>query len=642
MRRFLIGLVLLLVGQVGKSSPADMPVGMNVGSPVYFSTCWHFRDLVKSAQYWPTTKGGLWDPKGLGVTTDPAGWPNGLDPSQIVYVELGQSIGGDPIGGTISPASDLPAGTYTLCVTGRGSLQVQASYRGGGVYQRNFDLGGPAVTIPIVLEKPVFPFIALRILGSNPADHVRDIRFLMPGYAPTAKEVWNDELIAGLKGFAVIRCMDLAVTNDTTVKTWADRSTPTAPYTYGAETGKGIPPEYLAELAERTGADLWVNIPHTADDDYAARLGELLKATLPPACKVYVEFSNECWNGGMKQAVALQAEGAASGRYPSATLSDRFNGQLRQYAWRAKKAHDAFASTFGTERMVRVLGAQAANYYTAETALDEYCRVLGGRPPTLAVAAYIGLDYGQPDNVAATKALGVDGILKGLVDDPARGIPQLVPQLKDCKKVADRYGCPLAIYEGGLHLIGLGGSLYDQELADLFAKVNRDPRIKDVVSALLRATAPYAGPFCWFSYVGPFSRYGSWGAKEYERQADSPKYLALRDWLAAIPGPITPASPATLDLIAASRASHAALEAARKAAAELEAKVLAADRAVAGDLQSNGAYVDTSTTPPTVYSADPSQPAGFRAEPVRVGPSKDTRGPQDALPPARRPARRAA
>jgi hypothetical protein len=633
---------LLLIGQVGKSSPADMQVATNVGTPVYYSTCWHFRDLVKSAQWWPSVKGSLYDPKGLGVTTDPAGWPTGLDPSQIVYVELGQSIGGDPIGGTISPASDLPAGTYTLCVAGKGSLQVQAGYRGGGVYQRNFDLGGPATTIPIVLEKPVSPFVALRILGSNPADHVRDIWFLMPGYAATAKEVWNDELIAGLKGFAVIRCMDLFVTNDTTVKSWADRSTPTAPYTYGAETGKGIPPEYLAELASRTGADLWVNIPHTADDDYAARLGELLKATLPTGCKVYVEFSNECWNVGMKQARDLQAEGAASGRYPSATVSDRFIAQLRQYAWRAKRAHDAFASTFGTERMIRVLGAQTANPYTAETELDEYCRVLGGQPPTLALGAYIGLDYGQPENVAATKALGVDGILKGLVDDPARGIPQLVAQLKGCKEVADRHGCPVAIYEGGLHLIGLGGSLYDQELTDLFMRVNRDPRIKDVVTALLRAVAPYGGPFCWFSYVGPFGRFGCWGAKEFERQADSPKYLALRDWLAATPGPITPTVLTTLDLIAASRASHAALEAARKAAAELEAKVLAADRAVAGDLQQNGAYVDTSTAPPTVYSADPSQPAGFRAEPVRVGPSRDTRGPQDALPPARRRARRAA
>jgi hypothetical protein len=640
MRRSLIVLALLLLGQVRKSSPADMQVGMNVDAPVYYSTCWQYRDLVRSAQYF-AGHGDLYDPKKLGGQFDSAGWPKGLDPSQQFYIRCGQSIGGDPPGGTISRAANLPAGTYTLYATGKGSVQVQVFLEGGGAVTQNYPVAGPA-TIPVVVPTSIFPYPVIRILTSEPADYVRDVRFLMPGYKADDPLVFNDEFIAGLKPFPVLRCMNLGATNSPTVKTWADRATPTAPFTHSVEHGKGIPAEQYGELARRTGADLWICLPHTADDDYATRFGALLKSVLPAGTKVYLEYSNEVWNTLMfPQGKDLQAEALASGRY---TGKDPFTSLLRYYAYKAKKAHDAFAAGFGDDsRLVRIVASQSANWYTADTELDEYVHVLGGPVPTLAVGGYIGLDFGQPDQAAATKALGVPGLLRALRDDP-RGIPGMVKEFQGNKVVADRYGSPLAVYEGGLHLVGTTiGTLQDQDLTNLYAATNRDPGIKDVIAAQLKAARDAGvGVFAEFAYCDPYSMYGSWGSKEYERQADAPKYRAMVEWAAATPGPITPASPATLDLISASRASHAALEAARKAAAELEAKVLAADRAVAGDLQQNGAYVDTSTTPPTVYSADPSQPAGFRAEPVRVGPSKDTRGPQDALPPARRRARRAA
>jgi hypothetical protein len=48
--------------------------------------------------------------------------------------------------------------------------------------------------------------------------------------------------------------------------------------------------------------------------------------------------------------------------------------------------------------------------------------------------------------------------------------------------------------------------------------------------------------------------------------------------------------------------------------------VAAADAQVVSDLTTNGAFVDSSQTPPMVYLADPSSPSGYRAVTVRSSP----------------------
>jgi hypothetical protein len=625
------------------ATPTPLRLGINLDSPYYASTAWPFRDLIKSAQWWPGTQGGIYDPKGLGYKTDEAGWPLGLDPSQQVFVWLGQSIGGDPAGATISRASDLPAGTYTLVADGKGTLQIQAPYDGGGVFVQNYPVAGHA-EIKVNVERPVFPYIALRLLASDPADHLRNIRFLMPGYDPAEGFVWNDEYISDLKGFSVIRCMGLSLPNNAkVVKHWADRTTATAPYTCSAETGRGTAPEWYGELARRTGADLWICVPHTADDDYCTQLGALLKASLPPSTKVYLEFSNEVWNYSFTQAIEIQAEGLNSGRYPGKAAQECL---YRNYAYRAKRAHDLFAAAFGDDRrLVRILGAQAAYQVTAETELDEYINVLKGPPPALAVGGYIGLNFGLPERAAATKAMGVDGLLQGLLSDAQDGIPSMVGQLQANRKIADKYGASLCVYEGGQHLVGLFGAVADQALTDELVAANRAPGMRGVATAQLAAAAPIlTGPYCWFSHCGPPSRVGCWGAKEYQRQApaEAPKWAALVDAKNAnpvvvptpIPPPPTPINPAvvkTTELLAAAKAKRVALEAANKAWVDAQkavadaqatvvsalAAVASADAAVVTDLTTNGAFEDSSQTPPVVYLADPASPSGYRAVAVR-------------------------
>jgi hypothetical protein len=47
------------------------------------------------------------------------------------------------------------------------------------------------------------------------------------------------------------------------------------------------------------------------------------------------------------------------------------------------------------------------------------------------------------------------------------------------------------------------------------------------------------------------------------------------------------------------------------------AAVASADAAVVTDLTTNGAFEDSSQTPPVVYLADPASPSGYRAVAVR-------------------------
>jgi hypothetical protein len=92
--------------------------------------------------------------------------------------------------------------------------------------------------------------------------------------------------------------MDWADTNLSNITTWNDRR----PYDHATQQSgdfkNGVAPEYLIELCNELDSDAWLNMPHGADDTYVRNLATLVRDTLEPGRKVYVEWSNETWNGG--------------------------------------------------------------------------------------------------------------------------------------------------------------------------------------------------------------------------------------------------------------------------------------------------------------------------------------------------------
>jgi PA14 domain len=130
--------------------------------------------------------------------------------------------------------------------------------------------------------------------------------------------IWNPDYEALFSNFSAIRSMDLLNTNNTTQTTWSNRSLPSDAKLndgQGADTGSAVPLEYLVELCNETGKDLYLNIPQEANNQYITDEAELLKygsdangnpytspqanpvyAPLNENLHVYIEYSNEVWN----------------------------------------------------------------------------------------------------------------------------------------------------------------------------------------------------------------------------------------------------------------------------------------------------------------------------------------------------------
>jgi hypothetical protein len=57
----------------------------------------------------------------------------------------------------------------------------------------------------------------------------------------------------------------------------------------------------MVQLCNYLKINPWFCIPHLADDDYVRQFALLVKNSLDPALKVYIEYSNEVWNNVFEQ-----------------------------------------------------------------------------------------------------------------------------------------------------------------------------------------------------------------------------------------------------------------------------------------------------------------------------------------------------
>jgi hypothetical protein len=96
--------------------------------------------------------------------------------------------------------------------------------------------------------------------------------------------------------------------------------------------------------------------------------------------------------------------------------------------------------------------------------------------------------------------------------------------------VAKKYGLKLVGYEGGQSLVGFNGAENNSAMTLLFEQANRSPRMESVYTQYLQNWAASGGDvLVHFNDVGAFTKYGNWGALEYQDQDPNtaPKYRAL-------------------------------------------------------------------------------------------------------------------
>ena len=109
-------------------------------------------------------------------------------------------------------------------------------------------------------------------------------------------------------------------------------------------------------------------MPHRATDEYINNFAQYVKDNLDPELKVYVEYSNEVWNNDFAQGWWIENQGKEE--FANSTVGD-FGKRMDWFGKRTTEITQIWDDVFETdkERVVGVLGAQAANNWTARRPL---------------------------------------------------------------------------------------------------------------------------------------------------------------------------------------------------------------------------------------------------------------------------------
>lgn len=511
--------------------PAKARIGINPNATHYYATQFLFVDAMKTAMPWVTQNsvsvpGGTnpWDSGVIDrIPCDSDGYPlelpypvAGTEAPQIVATLLFRVEG------------VYPGGTYTVLYDGTGSLKFYFDAR--VIHE---DPGKMLLDVT-----PSANGIMMKIASSDPNDHIRNIRVIMPGYESSYEQVvFYPAFTERFAGMNAIRFMDLEQTNGSPLVSWSQRPTPSS-YTQGGPGGIAL--EHMVDLANRMGADAWFCVPHMADDEYVRNMAVLLRDSMAAGRRIYIEYSNEVWNGIFPQTrysrdmgCGLQLcddcyDGVNDG-------SDVYWSGIAYSALRSVEIFQIFDQEFaGDERLVKVLSGQAASSSAQDFMLQKFHDLAynpaGVTADALAIAGYFGADADLIAQYGEVESITVQEILKRSEES----ITRTIHFLGQNKSLADLYGLETLAYEGGQHLAATGANTNNDLLTSKLIAANRDPGMGTLYEMLFDAWFQYGGgPFMVFSAVSKPSRYGSWGILESLDQPaeEAPKYLAVMNYL---------------------------------------------------------------------------------------------------------------
>lgn len=493
-------------------------LGTNLDMFQDYSLEWPLINAFKRSRVWISgVNGGEWEDR-RPLALDENGWVKRLEPGQVARTLL-----------FWTEKSQHPFGDYIVMFDGDGDLDFWNT--------AEVVASGPGRKVVRVKDAP--DGIALFLTRTNPDNPLRNIRVMLPGSAcasdhgrachsdaecggtpcvrlESAGWRYHPDFLSSLRPYGVIRFMNWMATNGSTERTWADRPKPTD----ARWTIHGAPVEVLVELTNELGADPWFSLPIGVDDDYIRNFASYVRDH-SKSHRIYIELSNEVWNDQFQQAAYAEERGRTL-----RLSSDKFEARLRWYSKRSVELFRIFESVFGgKDRLVRVLGSQAANPWVSETILsfDDASR----HADALAIAPYLGSELGTSESPVNLTRMSIEGLMKELENGAVERVSKMMKKQAD---VAGRFGLRLVAYEGGQHLVGVGPLESDPHVNELFDAANRDPRMKQTyLKYLSRWKAAGGDVFVHFTHFGGYSRWGRWGAIERVGQdrAQAPKLDAL-------------------------------------------------------------------------------------------------------------------
>jgi hypothetical protein len=484
-------------------NPAKPSLGINLAGPADWNTELPFVNVFYMSRNWISQQNGKSWGKGPAIELDEHGWVKRLTENSFA----------ETLVCTINNGK-YPSGIYTVLYDGEGELTFSnaATILSSKPGKIEINVDSTKGTIFLQLRK------------TNPTNYVRNIRIIMPGFIDTYQDnPWHPIFLNRWQGMKCLRYMDFMHTNGSKISKWSDRPT-LSDATFNK---KGIPLELMIDLANRLNADPWFCMPHLADDDYIRKFAEQVKSELDPNRKIYIEYSNEIWNG-----IFAQSRYAGEQGQKLKFAEKPWEAGWRYTAYRSVQIFKIWEDVFfgGNDRLVRVLPTQAANSYISERIVefqDAYKHA-----DALAIAPYISF------NVHAEGKLNANDVATWSLNQTldymeSQALPKSIEWINAQKKVVDKFGLKLITYEGGQHMVGVGSANRNEKLNELLQQANKHPRMGEIYQNYYQAWIDAGGDlFCHFSSIGRWGPFGSWGLMQYynDDPAMYPKFTATMNW----------------------------------------------------------------------------------------------------------------
>ena len=531
-----LALALLLITHTAITLAAEntrSPLGINSNEVMDDDASVPFVDVFRASV--PFEEARPWLTKGK-VKYDANGWP--------VYIEKNGQVGTRFINKL--PAGTVPDGLYTVLYEGKGKLIY-----GNDAKLVHHTPGKDIVAITAGKDKELRGTLIIK--ETDPQDHIRNIRILMPGgicmnnpnkrvhsekscprgrYLSFEKHyasiIFNPDYLNYMNDFKVIRFMNMAGITRNPITHWNERNTMSQQTWGGKPTVRGAPLEIMVELANQTGSDPWFCLPHKASDDYIRKFSSYVRDHLRPGLKVYVEYTNEAWNTIFTQAHYMKDQGEELG-----LDGDRTKAGNKFYSMRSVQIFDIWEQTFGgTDRIIRVMGSWAGWTRTSEMLLSY--RNAYKKTDAVAIAPYF-----FPAFKSAQKARSVAQLFKLMYDPKEKySIPKVLGYIHKNAEMAKKFGVDLIAYEGGQHLVDWKSRNVKSHPTKLMIAANKDWRMAKAYTDFMRGWKDNGGKlFVNFSAPRTYQWFGSWGTKEYITQpiSKAPKHRSLMQFARSNP-----------------------------------------------------------------------------------------------------------
>lgn len=490
---------------------ATPPLGAGLDAVRDYSVGNVFVDIAKQAR---TFQGPDLGPT---VATDANGWPT-ADFMTILLTGYANT-------------AHVHNGTYKASFTGQADVDRWAT-PGGQILNKQYNAATNTTTFDYVINASEsspewYAALQFRNTRRTPASAlnsgITNLKVIRPGYAANTTQVFQDNYLAHLKQFSVLRFMDWTATNNNQTVEWSQRTTLNSAR---QSSTNGVAWEHVIQLANQLDKDLWINIPAKASDNYVQQLAQLLKDTLEPERAVYVEYSNEVWNGIFTQNqenlnLAIAEVNAGGSPLNADGETNQIYWGWRRVANRLKQVSDIFGQVWGQNqinaRVRPVLASQFANSLIAQEGLEFIERTYGAPNQFfygVGIAPYIAM--GSIDDTRTD--LSVEEILAKLTSSANN------QKYFQYDTFARRYGLQNMVYEGGPDVAG-GNNLAAKRSAML------DPRMRDLIGNYLNGWYKTGGGLFAYFVAGPtaWTANGMWGLSNLIDNLGAPKNQATID-----------------------------------------------------------------------------------------------------------------